>query len=130
MSDKPQGLTPGWGSGPCLRKTMLYTRDMATVDYPHISRGPDDVPLLTGTGTKVVEIVLDHLAHGADADEIQQHYPYLTLGQIHCALAYYYDHQEELDNDIARRLRKVDDIQSQLGDSAIAHKLRARKAQS
>ncbi len=119
--EQAAGHTRTRGKTPPLL-TENDTGDMATVDYPHISRGPNDVPMLTGTGTKVVEIVLDHLAHGADADEIQQHYPYLTLGQIHCALAYYYDHQEELDNDIARRLRKVDDIQSQLGDSAIAQK--------
>jgi uncharacterized protein (DUF433 family) len=86
--------------------------------------------MLTGTRTKVVEVVLDHLAHGSDAEEIQRHYPYLTLGQIHSALAYYYDHQEEVDQDIARRLHKVDEIQSRLGDSAVARKLKARKAQS
>ena len=101
---------------------------MATVDYPHISRGPDDVPVLTGTGTKVVEIVLAHLAQGADADEILRHYPYLTLGQIHSALAYYYDHQQEVDADIARRLRKVDEIQSRLGNSETARRLKALKA--
>lgn len=86
--------------------------------------------MLTGTRTKVVEVVLDHLAHGSDAEEIQRHYPYLTLGQIHSALAYYYDHQEEVDQDIARRLHKVDEIQSRLGASAVASKLKARKAQS
>ncbi len=102
---------------------------MATVDYPHIMRGSDDVPVLTGTRTKVVEIVLDHLAHASDAEEIQRHHPYLTLGQIHSALAYYYDHQEEVDQDIARRLRKVDDMQSRLGDTEIARRLKARKVQ-
>jgi uncharacterized protein (DUF433 family) len=103
---------------------------MATVDYPHISLGSDAVPVLTGTRTKVVEVVLDHLAHGSDAEEIRRHYPYLSLGQIHSALAYYYDHQAEVDQDIARRLRKVDELQSRLGDSPIVRKLKARKAQS
>ncbi len=103
---------------------------MATVDYPHISLDSDNVPVLTGTRTKVVEIVLDHLAHGADADEIRRHHTYLTLGQIHSALAYYYDHQEEVDRDIARRMRKVDEIRSRLGGSPIARKLSALKGQS
>ena len=101
---------------------------MATVDYPHISRGPDNAPVLTGTGTKVVEIVLAHVAQGADADEILRHYPYLTLGQIHSALAYYYDHQQEVDADIARRLHKVDEIHSRLGNSETARRLKALKA--
>lgn len=100
---------------------------MATVDYPHISLDAGSVPMVTGTQTKVVEIVLDHLAHGSDAEKIQHQFPYLTLGQIHSALAYYYDHQSELNQDIARRLHAVDEIQSRLGDSALARKLRALK---
>lgn len=101
---------------------------MATVDYPHISLDAANVPVLTGTSTKVVEIVLDHLAHGSDAEEIRRQFPFLTLGQIHSALGYYYDHQEELDQDIARRLHRVDEIQSRLGDSLVARKLKLLKS--
>ncbi len=86
--------------------------------------------MLTGTNTKVVEVVLDHLAYGFDADDIRRHYSYLTLAQIHSALAYYYDHREELDRDIAHRLSNVDELQTRLGDSPIARKLRALKARS
>ena len=35
-------------------------------------------------------------------------HPNLTLGQIYSALAYYADHQEELDKDIERRLQGRD----------------------
>ena len=100
---------------------------MATVDYPHISLDAARVPVLTGTRIKVVEIVLDHLAHGAEAEETHRQFPFLTLGQIHSALGYYYDHQEEIDEDIARRLRKVDELESRLGGSALARKLKALK---
>ena len=98
---------------------------MATVDYPHISLDSTNVPVLTGTRIKVVEIVLDHLAHGSDAEEIHRQFPFLTLGQIHSALAYYYDHQEAVDQDIAQRLHKVGEIQSRLGDSPLSRKLKA-----
>jgi len=97
---------------------------MATVDYPHISLDPNNVPVLTGTRTKVVEIVLDHVAHGSDADEIHRQYPFLSLGHIHSVLGYYYDNQEEVDKDIAARLRKVDEIESRLGNSALARRLK------
>ena len=100
---------------------------MATVDYPHISLDATNVPELTGTGMKVIEIALDHLAHGADAAEIQRQFPTLTLGQIHSALAYYYDHQEELDADIARRLQVVGEIQSRWAGSSLARTLHAQK---
>jgi hypothetical protein len=42
--------------------------------------------------------------------------------QIYSALAYYSDHQEELDNDIARRQESVDQIQR----DAVALPLKAR----
>jgi len=103
---------------------------MATVDYPHISVSPEGVPVITGTGTKVFEIVLDHIAHGSDAREIQREFPYLSLGAIYSALAYYYDHQAEMDEDIARRIRKVDAIKAELdiaqGPSPIRLKLKAQ----
>jgi uncharacterized protein (DUF433 family) len=102
---------------------------MATVDYAHISIGPDNVPMLTGTRIKVVEIVLDHLAHGSDADEIHRQFPHLSLGQVYSALAYYYDHRDAVDEDIARRLEQVDEIQSRLGDSPLARKLKSLKCQ-
>lgn len=36
---------------------------MSTITYPHIEIGADGVPRISGTTTKVVEIVQDHLAH-------------------------------------------------------------------
>ena len=48
-------------------------------------------------------IALDRIAYGWDAEEIQQQHPDLSLGQIHSVLAYYYDHKEEMDTDIALR---------------------------
>jgi uncharacterized protein (DUF433 family) len=100
---------------------------MATVEYAHVSIGPDGVPVLSGTQTKVVEIAQDHLAHGSDAEEIHRQHPDLSMGQIYSALAYYYDHQEEMDRDIARRLAKVEEIRARLGDSELARKLRLQK---
>lgn len=81
--------------------------------------------MVEGTRTKVVEIVLDRLAHNWDPDEIQRQHPHLTLAQIHSALAYYYDHQKEIDADMDRRLRQVKEIQNAVGDSPVRLKLKA-----
>ena len=103
---------------------------MATVEYAHISLDAQGVPIIVGSRTKVVEIVLDHLAHGSDAREIHREFPHLSLGAIHSALAYYYDHQDEIDEDIARRLRRVEAIKTELdrrqGPSPIRLKLKAQ----
>jgi len=96
---------------------------MATVSYAHIELR-DAVPYLVGTQTKVVEVVLDRLAYGWDADEIHRQHPHLSLGQIHSCLAYYYDHQEDMDSDIARREQKANAIQSSIGESPVRKKLK------
>ncbi len=98
---------------------------MTTVSYPHIEITEDGVPMLAGTKTKVVEVVLDRLAHHWDADEIQRQHPHLTLSQVYAALGYYYDHQDDWDRDIARRLHKAEEIAADQPESAVRTKLRA-----
>ena len=95
------------------------------VQYPHIQITPEGVPVIAGTQTKVIEIVLDRLANHWDAEEIQRQYPYLGPAQIHAALTYYYDHQSELDRDIEERLKKVREIESRHGTSSIRLKLKS-----
>lgn len=102
-------------------------RPMTTLAYPHIEFTGDGVAVVAGTGTKVVEIVLDRLAHHWDADEIQRQHPHLTLAQIHAALAFYYDHQPEMDRLIERRLRQEDEILARLDRSSIRARLQAAR---
>ena len=78
--------------------------------YEHIVIDKAGVPFIKGTTTKIIELVLDVLAYGWSPDEIQLQHPYLTLGQIHSALAYYRGHKEELDHDIERRLKRVEQL--------------------
>ena len=85
-----------------------------TTGYQHIVLNQAGIPVIAGTTMKVVELVLDHKAYGWSPEELHLQHPHLSLGQIHSALAYYWDHQEELDRDIERRLRQVDDLQKTL----------------
>jgi len=75
--------------------------------YEHIVLNDDGVPQIAGTTMKVIELVLDQRAYGWSPDELRFQHPYLVLGQIHSALAYYWDHQDELDRDILRRQVEV-----------------------
>jgi uncharacterized protein (DUF433 family) len=99
---------------------------VATVAYPHIELDAQGVPYLAGTRTKVVEVVLDRLAHHWDADEIHRQHPFLSLAQIYSALAYYYDHQEEIDQAIAAGLQRTQAIRASLGESPVRAKLIAK----
>ena len=79
--------------------------------YEHIMLNEDQVPMIAGTTMKVIELVLDHLAYGWSPEELHFQHPSLTMGQIYSALAYYWDHKAELDKDIERRLRFVEQVQ-------------------
>ena len=78
---------------------------------------------------KVVELVLSHLAHGWNADDLHREFPYLTMGQIHCALGYYYDHKAEVDQDIEDRQRMAEELRPKLEDPALVERLRQLKRQ-
>ncbi|ODT96811.1 MAG: hypothetical protein ABS79_07825 [Planctomycetes bacterium SCN 63-9] len=99
---------------------------MASVAYAHITIDERGEPIISGTRTRVRMLVLDRLAHGWDVDEIHRNHPHLTLGQIHSALAYYYDHQVEIDRDIERRLNRVDALRAAQEESPGRRKLRER----
>lgn len=97
---------------------------MSAVAYAHIELTPAGVPLLAGTTTKVLEIALDYLAYRWDAEEIHRQHPHLTRGQIHSALAYYFDHREEMDRQIAEQLAEIDSLRQKAGPSAAIVKAR------
>jgi uncharacterized protein (DUF433 family) len=100
---------------------------MPAVDYPHIALNSSNVPILAGTTMKVVELVLSHLAHGWDAEDLHREFPYLSMGQIHCALGYYCDHREEIDQDIEDRRRMAEELRQQLEDPMLVERLRKLK---
>lgn len=94
--------------------------------YQHIELNEAGVPMIAGTTMKVIELVLDHQAYGWSPEELHFQHPHLSLGQIHSALAYYWDHQEEIEQEIKRQLQRVDELQATLKLSPIRDKLKAR----
>jgi uncharacterized protein (DUF433 family) len=65
--------------------------------YPHITLGNKGELLLEGTTMRLLQLIEEHKAWGWDAKALLEHHPELSLGQIHAALAFYYDHAQELD---------------------------------
>jgi len=101
---------------------------MAVVEtrYEYVVLAEDDVPVIAGTNLKVAELVLEKMAYGWSPEELHFQHPYLTLGQIYSALAYYWDHQDALDRDIERRLQFVDRVQRATGPSPLVARLKAK----
>jgi len=98
---------------------------IAETRYEHIVLNTEKVPTIAGTTMKVVELVLAQIAYGWSPEELHLQFPHLTLGQIHSALAYYWDHQDELDRDIERRTELVDQLRRTTGPSPLVARLKA-----
>lgn len=67
--------------------------------YPHITKIPDvcgGKPTIDGTRLRVMDIVGLH-EEGYTAERMLEVYDFLNLAQIHAALAYYFDHKEEIE---------------------------------
>ena len=112
-SDLERLFTTGRPACPPFTTYPLLATAVALTEtaYQHVRLGEGGVPLIAGTTMKVIELVLARQAYGWSPEELYFQFPYLTLGQIYSALAYYADHQEALDTDIERRLERVDAIQ-------------------
>jgi uncharacterized protein (DUF433 family) len=100
---------------------------MTETRYEHVILNDQGVPLIAGTTMKVVELVVSQRAYGWSPDELQFQYPYLTLGQIYSALAYYWDHQVELDRDIEQRLARVEELRRTTPPTPFAIRIRAQR---
>ena len=98
----------------------------AETKYDHIMLNEAGIPAIAGTNVKVLELVLERTAYGWSPEELHYQHPFLSLGQIYSALAYYYDHQEEIDENIEQRLQRVDQLQREKGPSPLAARLKAK----
>ena len=55
---------------------------------------------IAGHRVRVLDIVIWHEQNGWTPDEIVSQIPSITLADVHAALAYYYDHREEIQEEI------------------------------
>jgi len=94
--------------------------------YEHIALDEKGTPFITGTTMKVVELVVEKLAHGWSPEELYFQHPYLTLGQVYSALAYYADHKAELERDIENRLELSVRIEKEIGASSLIERLKSK----
>ena len=77
--------------------------------------------------------VRDHLERGLEPAQMLELYPHLTLGQIHSALAYYWDHQGEMDAFLAKEALETEHLLEQhatpLDRAELERRLAAKSAQ-
>ena len=101
--------------------------------YKHIHIMDDGRAMIGGTRMKVEYIATASDFWGQSIAEIQEGYPFLTLGQIHSALAYYYDNKELVDRQIREGLEYAEKMRAlhssnQPTRAELLERLRAKKA--
>lgn len=76
-------------------------------------------PIVRGTGTTVGRIVTLY-KQGYSTDDIVADKDYLTLAQVHAALAYYYTNPQAIDSDLAAEAAEYERLAKLQHDSALA----------
>lgn len=70
--------------------------------HPYIASSQDiggGRPIIVGTRTRVANIVA-YYKLGLSPEELVREFPHLSLSQIHDALSFYYEHQQDIDREI------------------------------
>lgn len=98
---------------------------MIPVTATHIQLDERGVAWIDDTNVKVIEVATEALAYDSHAQSIHDaHNGYLTLAQIHAALAWYHDHREEMNAEIQRQLKDFEQLRAQTLDSPGRQRLR------
>lgn len=93
----------------------VRSRIMSGIIAEHIAVTPDVCggrPRIAGSRVRVQDIVVLHERQGRTPDEIVAAHPTVSLANVHAALAYYFDHRDEIrrmiveDEALAAGLRK------------------------
>lgn len=95
-------------------------------EYKYIELDERNMPIIAGTRMKVVELVTSVKAYGWSPEELGFQYPHLTMSQIHSALAYYWDHKEEIETEIEQRFQEAEKLRLEAGESPFAARMRSQ----
>jgi uncharacterized protein (DUF433 family) len=102
-------------------------------EYKHVLLWPDGTPTVSGTRLKVKHVAAAHRYRGLGPHELVESYPPHTLGEMYSALAFYYDHKDEMDRQMDEDEREAErlwiEIQLRQGPSPTREELLARLEQ-
>jgi uncharacterized protein (DUF433 family) len=95
--------------------------------YPHIEKEEGQSACLHRIPrVRVAQIAMDYLGYGWSVDEMCRHHPYLTPAEAHAAMAYYFDHQAEIEAEIAAEVKEVDEAIARSSPSPLVLRLKAK----
>lgn len=100
---------------------------MLALSYPHIEKkGDQPARLQRLPRIRVAQIVMDYLAYGWSVEEICRQHLYLKPAEAHAAMGYYFDHQEEIDQEITQEWEQVQGNTTQVSRSPFYARMKAK----
>lgn len=85
-------------------------------------------PRIAGHRIRVQDVVIWYDRMKMTPAEIVEHYPTITLADVHAALAYYYDHRDEIERQMAEGEAFVAEMMAKAPPSILQEKLRQMRA--
>ncbi len=97
------------------------------LSYQHIEKAENQPARLQRLPRiRVAQIVMDYLAYGWSVDEICRQHLYLLPAEAHAAMAYYFDHQEEIDREIRQEWQQAQETINQSIKSPFYSRMKAK----
>ena len=95
--------------------------------YPHIEeKAGQPARLRRLPRIRVAQIAMDHLAHGWSVEEMCRQHPNLTPAEAHAAMAFYWDHKEQVDAEIRQEWEAADKEASENATPPVVLRLRSK----
>ena len=88
----------------------------------HVTRTPGvcgGKPCIAGTRIRVQDVYVLHEEQGLSAPEIVEYYPHLTIAGIYAALAYFWDHESVIREEMRQAAEFVAAMRAQAGPSKL-----------
>lgn len=102
---------------------------LTATEYKHIVLDERNIPVIAETSMKVIELITSVKAYGWSPDELHNNYPHLSMSKIYSALAYYWDHKEDIDKAIEQEAQWAVEARLKAGESPFVARLRAQGLQ-
>lgn len=105
---------------------MGQTKTEHIVSKPDLCRGQ---PCIAGTRIRVQDVYVWHELQGIPADEIVSRFQHLTMADVYAALSYYWDHRDELQQQMQDETNFVEQMK-QMHPSPLKQKFAGNDAQN
>ena len=109
-----------------MSTTSTESRSRVSIEHIEITPGVcGGKPRIAGHRIRVQDVYVWHELQGQTPEEIVADFPQLTLGDVHAALAYYWDHKDEMHRRMAEDEAFVEELRRDSPPSLLKEKMAA-----